>query len=166
MELVFDSYQASFGMIYVLMDTAGVAKVAMTMDQWNDWNTGPGEIRRDPDFCRQAITQLNEYFHGKRHSFNVPLSIQGTPFSQQVWRELLRIPFGETRSYGEIACAIGRPGSCRAVGQANRRNPLPIFIPCHRVIGKDGGLTGYMGKQGLRVKEYLLELEKSYLNSQ
>lgn len=164
MELVYDSFEAPFGVIYILMDPAGVARVAMTADQWNDLISRFGEIRRDPDFCRQAITQLEEYFHGKRRRFNVPLSIQGPLFSQQVWRELLRIPFGETRSYGEIACAVGRPGSCRAIGQANRRNPLPIFIPCHRVIGKDGGLTGYMGKQGLRVKEYLLELEKSQCN--
>lgn len=164
--MVYDSYQAPFGVIHILMDQAGVTGVAMTLEQWNDYMAGSGEVRRDQEYCRQAIAQLDEYFQGKRRSFSVPLSLQGPSFSQQVWRELLRIPFGETRSYGEIARAVGRPRSYRAVGQANRRNPLPIFIPCHRVIGKDGTLTGYMGKQGLLIKEYLLEMEKSYLNFQ
>lgn len=162
MGLVYDTYQAPFGMIYILMDPVGVVAVTISEDRWNMWNSILGEIRRDTEICRQAVSQLDEYFQGKRHIFTVPLSIQGSPFSQQVWRELLRIPFGETRSYGEIARAIGKPGSCRAVGQANRRNPLPIFVPCHRVIGKDGALTGYMGKQGIQVKNFLLELEKKY----
>lgn len=161
MQWVYDSYQAPFGTIHILMDQTGLTRVAMTVDQWNNLNAKLGEIRRDQEYCRQAITELDEYFRGNRRNFSVPLSTQGPPFSEQVWWELLRIPFGETRSYGDIARAIGRPNSCRAVGQANRRNPLPIFIPCHRVIGKDGGLTGYMGKQGLRIKEYLLEMERS-----
>ncbi len=161
MQFVYDSYQAPFGVIHIIMDRVGAIGVTMTLEQWNNYNSKLGEIRRDKMYCRQAIVELDEYFHGNRGRFNVPLSIQGTPFSQQVWQELLRIPFGETRSYEEIAQAIGRPKSCRAIGQANRRNPLPIFIPCHRVIGKDGALTGYMGKQGLDIKKYLLEMERS-----
>jgi methylated-DNA-[protein]-cysteine S-methyltransferase len=162
MELLYDSYQAPVGLIYIVMNSSGVVGVAITEEIWNAWKAKSGEIHRDPEFCRQAITQLEEYFTGKRRNFSVPLSIQGPLFSQKVWRELLRIPFGETCSYGDIARAIGQPGSCRAVGQANRRNPLPIFIPCHRVIGKDGALTGYLGKQGLTTKQYLLEMERSF----
>lgn len=163
--MVYDSYQAPFGMIRILMDRAGVTGVVITADQWDNCIAEFGELDRDEQYCRNAIIQLDEYFSGKRQSFTVPLSIRGARFSQEVWRELLAIPFGETRSYAEIALAIAQPKSYRAVGQANRRNPLPILIPCHRVIGKDGGLTGYAGKHHLDIKKYLLEMEKSYLIS-
>lgn len=166
MELVYDSYPAPFGMIHILMDPVGVAGVAVSEERWNDWKIQLGKIRRDPEKCRPAITQLDEYFQGKRQSFSVSLSIEGSPFSRQVFQELLRIPFGETRSYEDIARALGDPRSCRAVGQANRRNPLPVFIPCHRVTGKNGALTGYMGKQGIHIKQYLLKLEQTYRTRQ
>lgn len=109
-----------------------------------------------------AVLELGEYFSGQRTVFSVPLAPQGTPFQQLVWKALLRIPYGEVRSYGEIAAAIGRPGAARAVGGANHKNPVPILIPCHRVIGADGSLTGYGG--GLSIKEKLLELEKRYMH--
>lgn len=105
-----------------------------------------------------ATSQLDGYFQGKRRSFDLPLSPQGTPFEQAVWQVLQTIPYGETRSYGDIARQIGRPSACRAVGRAIGRNPLGIVIPCHRVIGANGRLTGYAG--GLTVKQYLLELER------
>ena len=105
----------------------------------------------------EACRQLREYFAGQRRSFQLPLAPQGTPFQQQVWQALAEIPYGETRTYGEIAEAIGRKGASRAVGAANHRNPLPIFIPCHRVIGANGSLTGYAG--GLETKRFLLALE-------
>ena len=101
--------------------------------------------------------QLEEYFAGERQEFDLRLAPQGTPFELSVWEELKRIPFGETRSYGEIAQAIGRPGSARAVGRANGANPIPIVVPCHRVIGANGSLTGFGG--GLDAKERLLEIE-------
>ena len=105
----------------------------------------------------QAERELEEYFAGRRTAFSVPLSMHGTPFQMEVWAALRAIPYGETRSYGELARRIGRPGACRAVGIANHVNPLPILVPCHRVVGADGHLTGYAG--GLDVKKYLLELE-------
>lgn len=105
----------------------------------------------------QAERELKEYFAGRRTAFSVPLSMRGTPFQMEVWAALRAIPYGETRSYGELARRIGRPGACRAVGMANHVNPLPILVPCHRVVGADGRLTGYAG--GLDVKKYLLELE-------
>ena len=101
--------------------------------------------------------QLAEYFAGERREFDLRLAPEGTPFERSVWEELRRIPFGETRSYGEIAQAIGRPGAARAVGRANGANPIPIVVPCHRVIGADGSLTGFGG--GLEAKSRLLEIE-------
>lgn len=107
---------------------------------------------------RQTATQLDEYFQGSRRTFDVPLSPQGTEFEQMVWKALQTIPHGETRSYADIARQIGRPAACRAVGHANSLNPIGIIIPCHRVIGANGKLTGYAG--GLPIKQYLLELEQ------
>ena len=101
--------------------------------------------------------QLAEYFAGRRRDFDLPLAPRGTAFERQVWEALLAIPYGETRSYAEIARSIGHPDACRAVGRANGRNPIPIVIPCHRVIGSDGSLTGYGG--GLDLKRLLLGLE-------
>lgn len=111
--------------------------------------------------CRllwQAAAELGEYFAGRRRDFSLPLAPRGTEFQQRVWSELQRIPCGETRTYGEIARAIGQPRACRAVGMANNRNPIAILIPCHRVIGRNGSLTGYAA--GLTVKQQLLELER------
>ena len=110
--------------------------------------------------CRVA-DELLEYFAGTRTEFTVPLSPAGTDFQRAVWRALQRIPYGETRAYGEIAEAVGRPGAARAVGTANHRNPIPIIIPCHRVVGSNGQLCGFGG--GLGVKRQLLELEASHV---
>jgi methylated-DNA-[protein]-cysteine S-methyltransferase len=104
-----------------------------------------------------AERQLTEYFAGTRKSFDLPLDFSGTPFQKQVWSELLKIPFGQTRTYGDIAKAIGKPTAFRAVGAANGKNPISIVAPCHRVIGKDGSLTGFAG--GLKAKECLLGIE-------
>ena len=105
-----------------------------------------------------AESQLGEYFAGARKRFDLPLDFRGTDFQKRVWAELLAIPFGETRSYGEIAVKLGRPRASRAVGAANGRNPISIVAPCHRVIGSTGKLTGFAG--GLKAKEYLLGLER------
>lgn len=107
----------------------------------------------------QAERELAEHFAGERTRFTVPLEPRGTPFQLQVWRELLAIPYGETRSYGQLAAAIGRPTASRAVGAANGRNPLAIFVPCHRVIGASGALTGFAG--GEQAKRSLLDLERA-----
>jgi methylated-DNA-[protein]-cysteine S-methyltransferase len=103
--------------------------------------------------------QIDEYFHGRRRHFDFPLDFSGTPFQLAVWRELMNIPYGETRSYGDIARKLGKPGASRAVGMANHDNHLAIVIPCHRVVGHDGSLTGYAG--GIRLKEQLLSLERT-----
>ena len=127
------------------------------------FETGSNARRRAPDWVRDdrrlrpAAAQLDEYFAGKRTRFDLPLAPRGTAFQKAVWAALLRIPFGETSSYGDIARAIGKPAASRAVGGANHRNPISIVIPCHRVIGADGSLTGYGG--GLDHKRLLLELE-------
>lgn len=104
--------------------------------------------------------QLAEYFRGERRSFDLPLAPEGTPFQRQVWEALGEIPYGETRTYGDLAERLGRPGAARAVGQANRSNPLPLVVPCHRVVARNG-LGGYAGsgERGLRRKRALLELE-------
>ncbi len=106
----------------------------------------------------QAKQQLAEYFAGQRQAFDLPLRMQGTPFQQKVWAALREIPYGETRSYGQIAAQVGNPKAGRAVGMANNRNPISIIVPCHRVIGANGSLTGYAG--GLSVKQELLALER------
>jgi methylated-DNA-[protein]-cysteine S-methyltransferase len=110
-----------------------------------------------PERLGAVKDQLEEYFAGERTDFALALAPQGSPFQLEVWEALRTIPFGETRSYGEIARAIGRPNASRAVGAANGANPIPIVVPCHRVIGADGSLTGFGG--GLRAKTVLLELE-------
>jgi len=103
------------------------------------------------------IVELEQYFAGKRREFSFPLDLRGTDFQLACWRALLAIPYGETRSYADIARAVGKPNACRAVGMANNRNPIAIVVPCHRVIASDGTLCGYGG--GLDVKRKLLELE-------
>jgi methylated-DNA-[protein]-cysteine S-methyltransferase len=111
---------------------------------------------------REAGLQLTQYFNGRRRDFDLPLNLRGTTFQIDVWQALRAIPYGQTKTYGQIAAEIGRPKACRAVGMANNKNPLPIFIPCHRVIGADGSLTGYGG--GLTIKQKLLDLERCDLN--
>lgn len=108
---------------------------------------------------QRAAQQLTEYFAAQRRTFALPLRPQGTAFQQAAWSALCDIPYGQTRTYAQQAAAIGRPKACRAVGMANHCNPLPLFIPCHRVIGAGGKLTGYAG--GLAVKRFLLELEQA-----
>ena len=112
--------------------------------------------QRDDAFA-DVRSQLVEYFDGRRSEFDVPLGLEGNPFELRVWQALCEIPYGETESYGELAARIGHPGSARAVGAANGRNPISIVVPCHRVIGASGSLTGYAG--GLDAKRRLLELE-------
>lgn len=120
----------------------------------------PGTRNDDHALLREAAAQLTAYFAGGLARFELPLDPRGTAFQVRVWRELERIPYAETRSYREIAASIGAPRSIRAVGAANGRNPIPIIVPCHRVIGADGKLVGYGG--GLPLKKRLLDLESRY----
>lgn len=116
-----------------------------------DWREGENEV------LAMSRVQLGEYFAGTRRSFELPLAPRGTDFQRSVWNALADIPYGQTRSYAQLAAGIGRPNAMRAVGAANGRNPLPIVLPCHRVIGADGSLTGFGG--GLPTKQFLLALE-------
>jgi len=122
---------------------------------------GGGEVAAGwvefPEKTAPYARQLEEYFAGGRRRFDLPLDLRGTDFQKRCWQELLKIPYGETRSYAEIARAIGNPAAVRAVGLANGKNPIAIIVPCHRVIGSDGSLTGYGG--GLETKRKLLQLE-------
>jgi methylated-DNA-[protein]-cysteine S-methyltransferase len=120
----------------------------------------PAEWREgDHPLLERACVQLQEYFDGRRRTFDLPLAPRGTPFQVQVWNALAGIGYGETLSYRQLATRVGRPTATRAVGAANGRNPLPIVLPCHRVIGADGALTGFGG--GLPTKQFLLQLEGS-----
>lgn len=115
-------------------------------------------------YLNKTIAQINEYFKGKRKQFDLKLKPEGTDFQKEVWKEVLKIPFGETKSYQEIADTLGDPGAVRAVGNANGHNPIPILIPCHRVIGSDGKLTGYSG--GISRKEWLLKHELTFSDTE
>jgi methylated-DNA-[protein]-cysteine S-methyltransferase len=121
----------------------------------------PTEWIENKDFFGEVSRQLEAYFCGKLKSFDVKLAAEGTEFQKSVWRALCEIPYGETRTYKDIAISIGNPKAYRAVGLANNRNPIAIIVPCHRVIGANGKLTGYAS--GLDVKEFLLELEENNL---
>ncbi len=123
-------------------------------------NKNPGTIlKNDPAALAGPLNELKDYFAGRLRKFKSPIDPQGTPFQKKVWKELLRIPYGESASYGEVAAKIGNPKACRAVGMANNKNPIPVIIPCHRVIGKDGSLVGY--GSGIGIKRRMLEIEKT-----
>jgi methylated-DNA-[protein]-cysteine S-methyltransferase len=121
-----------------------------------DWKNNPG-------FFEKVVSQLTAFFKGELLKFDIEMDLKGTAFQQKVWKELATVPYGKTISYGELAKRIGNPRASRAVGMANGKNPIPIIIPCHRVIGKDGSLTGFGG--GLEVKKALLDLEQNKLKS-
>ena len=146
------------GRLTLVASARGLAAVLWENDDPRRVRLGPapeGEAQAGID---RAEAQLAEYFRGERRTFELDLDMQGTPFQTAVWRALLAIPFGETRSYGALAAAIGRPDASRAVGAANGRNPLSIVAPCHRVVGSTGKLMGFAG--GLAAKAYLLALER------
>lgn len=153
-------------MYYCYMQTP-VGKLLLAGDEQGlrrvDFQDGPHPAKPQQGWqenekpFRETIAQLRKYFSGERRSFDLPLAPEGTEFQLKVWRALRAIPYGETRSYGELARRIKRPQASRAVGAANGQNPLPIIVPCHRVIGADGSLTGFGG--GLKIKQQLLELE-------
>ena len=148
-------YDYPVGGIGIAEDNGVITRVAFA---GNDKNIFNGFAEAETTLIKKAAAQLSEYFTGKRKKFVLPLAPVGTEFQRSVWRALQTVPYGETRSYGDIAALIGNPKASRAVGMANNRNPIVVIIPCHRIIGYDGSLTGYGG--GLNVKQYLLDLEK------
>jgi methylated-DNA-[protein]-cysteine S-methyltransferase len=144
----------------LLLCTDGTALIGLYMDGPSDPPSELDQWTYDPSAgpLPEAVRQLHEYFKGERREFDLPIRMHGTTFQQRVWRELMAIPYGETRSYGEQAKRIGNPNASRAVGLANGRNPIAIIVPCHRVIGADGSLTGFGG--GLERKRWLLAHEE------
>ena len=145
-------YQTPIGKIGVEETAEKIAAV-----YWEGQEIPEGVDVWESPLLKKAGRELEEYFHGARYVFSVPLHLIGTPFMRDVWEALAEIPYGTTVTYRQIAERVGRPKAARAVGLACQRNPLPLFIPCHRVIGSNGKLTGYAG--GLKIKKQLLSLE-------
>ncbi len=153
-QLAYDVVTTPIGPITLIASRQGLQEVRLN-------GRVPAAARRSPGQLAGLRRQFKAYFAGRRKRFACKLDcVHGTPFQQQVWQELQRIPYGETCSYGELARRIGRPGAARAVGAANRANPWAIIVPCHRVIGANGDLTGYGGKKGIPKKRWLLNLER------
>ena len=146
------------GELTLVADERGLAAILWENDSPDRVRLGALTEKAGHPVLVETERQLAEYFAGERRAFDVPLSFAGTDFQKRVWAALLAIPFGETRSYGEIADQLGNPGASRAVGAANGRNPISIIAPCHRVVGSNGKLTGFAG--GLEAKAYLLDLER------
>lgn len=158
MELFYESTQSPLGKIYVVCDSAALKSIVFA-SFWNEYkqNTPHKLIAKHTPLTQKVLRQLTQYFSLQRTTFDLPLRPDGTPFQQKAWKALIEIPHGKTISYQEQAKRIGKKSAVRAIGGANGKNPIPIIIPCHRVIGKNGKLTGY--SSGLPIKEKLLKLE-------
>lgn len=156
----YDWMKSPVGELLVVADETALRMISFREGRY------PGKVaegwRRGGPVVADVKEQLEEYFQGHRRGFDLPLAPSGTPFQLRAWRALQEIPYGGTCSYGEQARALGQPRAVRAVGAANGRNPIPIVVPCHRVIGGDGRLTGYAG--GLDIKKFLIELEHRHLD--
>lgn len=157
MGYVFKTIQSPVGELKLVASDKGLAAVLWENDLPDRVPLNAAARREDHAVLTETERQLNDYFAGTRKVFSLPLNFNGTEFQKQVWAALLAIPFGETRSYGQIAEQIQNPKSVRAVGAANGKNPISIIAPCHRVVGANGKLTGFAG--GLKVKAFLLALE-------
>ena len=145
-------YRSEIGPIEIVGNQKGILNITFVEKAFRS--------DRNPPACMtECLRQLDEYFKGKRQKFSVPLILEGTGFQKAVWRQLQKIPFGRTASYGDVARAIGRPRAFRAVGNANNKNRIPLIIPCHRVIGSDGKMVGF--GSGIWRKEWLLDHEKN-----
>lgn len=144
-------YETKFGIIGIRANEKAIINIYFSKVDTND------KIE-ETDLIKKCFNQINEYLLGKRKVFDLPIEPKGTEFQKKVWSYLLEIPYGQTKTYKDVAIAIGNEKACRAVGMANNKNPIPIIIPCHRVIGSNGKLVGYNG--GLSIKEYLLNIEK------
>ena len=158
------TYEAPFGVLTVVGSDLGIRYVMFANDahpkHLEQLQISDTEIHGS---VNDAITQLDEYFNGSRRDFDLPLDLCGTEFQVEAWKALADIPYGHTASYGQQAASIGRPKAVRAIGGANGRNPVAIVLPCHRIVGADGSLTGFGG--GIEVKKWLLDHEQSMLHS-
>ena len=160
MSLVFTHMPSPVGMLKLVAGDAGLVAILWEEDDPGRVRLGAMTERPEHAVLAETSRQLADYFAGRRQSFTVTLDFRGTDFQKRVWAALLAIPFGETRSYGQIARDLGRPSASRAVGAANGRNPISIIAPCHRVVGSNGALTGFAG--GLAAKTYLLDHERRH----
>ena len=149
-----DRFRTPIGEMLAVVDERGAL---VRLEFLAGRRTAAESAPRDPDRCARVVAQVTEYFAGRRHDFELDLAPEGTAFQKQVWKELCRIPYGSRATYGQIARRIGRSNAVRAVGAANGANPIAVVIPCHRVVGSDGSLTGYGA--GLPVKTWLLDHE-------
>lgn len=156
-DMRYEMMESPVGPLLLAGNREGLSRIVFPIDG-RAASPGAGWRRGSPALS-EAIRQLGEYFDGERTEFDLPLAPDGTEFQRRVWQELRRIPYGRTISYGELARRVGNPRASRAVGAANGKNPISIVVPCHRVIGADGSLTGFGG--GLPVKRRLLQLEGS-----
>jgi methylated-DNA-[protein]-cysteine S-methyltransferase len=154
--VLYSSIDSPLGHLCVRGD--GQFVTGLFMPAHKSWQGPDAAWRRSDTTFTEVREQLTEYFAGERRQFDIPLKLTGTPFQRRVWRELAEIPFGETITYAQLAQRIGQPTASRAVGHANARNPVSILVPCHRVIGSDGKLTGYAG--GVDNKRWLLDWER------
>jgi len=165
-QIAYAKLDSRIGTVWVASTTTGLCKISLGQERagpflsWLSRNLDAGDPREAPDVMGAATTQLREYLSGQRRDFDVPLDVRGTTFQRAVWSQVARIPYGATATYGDIAQLVGKPRASRAVGGAVGANPLPIVIPCHRVIGARGDLTGF--GSGLAIKEALLRLEGAY----
>ncbi|OLF51859.1 methylated-DNA--[protein]-cysteine S-methyltransferase [Pseudomonas chlororaphis] len=157
MSCVFKLMHSPVGQLTLVARGTKLAAILWECERENRVRLGPLQQAEDHPVLLETERQLNEYFAGRRERFELELDFVGTEFQRKVWQALLTIPFGETRSYSQIAVQVGSPKAVRAVGAANGRNPISIIAPCHRVIGASGSLTGFAG--GLQAKQFLLALE-------
>ncbi|CCQ94905.1 Methylated-DNA--protein-cysteine methyltransferase, constitutive [[Clostridium] ultunense Esp] len=165
--IFYSTFSTPIGPLTAVKHEAGVLNIAFGDEEkaltpiglWlRRMGLNANRLIRDDDRLADVKSQLEEYFRGNRKTFTLPLDLKGTPFQKAVWNALLEIPYGETRSYKQIALRLNMPRAVRAIGGANHDNPIPILVPCHRVIGSNGELIGYGG--GLSIKEKLLHLER------
>jgi methylated-DNA-[protein]-cysteine S-methyltransferase len=171
MELKWTEIESPVGSLSICRTLRGIARIDFGSSQQRDtalfkwghkWWPQAGFVRDDHDeLLKEAAGQLDEYFRGNTTTFNLPLDMKGTPFQLKVWQALLQVPYGQTAAYRDIAIAVGEPKAARAVGGANNKNPVPIIVPCHRVVGANGSMVGY--SPGLSIKETLLRLERAPL---
>ena len=157
----YTKFASKFGEITLIGDEDGINRLHWKSEEVKRPLEISSDWERNDEFFTEARKQLQEYFAGKRKNFDLKLNPQGTDFQKRVWNALSEIPYGELRSYQDIAIAIGNKKACRAIGMANSKNPIPIIVPCHRVIGKNGKLVGFA--IGLKTKQGLINIEKQYL---
>lgn len=156
----YDIYDSIIGTLYIVVSDYGVERVILDKEEFDKY-INKNNIKQDKEICKELVKQLNEYFNKERKIFELSINIETTEFRKGVYNELIKIPYGQTRSYSDIAKAINNEKAVRAVGQANRVNNIIILIPCHRVIGKSGKMVGYAGDK-ISIKEALLKLESEF----